>query len=225
MWATNKIVGLDTSISRRISKFTRNCGLAAVFFGLLGFAAQARADAVSDAVQNYFNDGAPVWFANYHTSDLAGFNPSSSTSLTINESPDGDIEDPTGNFDWGGSAQDVLQLHMTLSGGVPTSGSLLVTIDLSENPDYTGVDSTIFSSNTVRGFGQASGYDWFAFQNGSNPNDLIGGIIVDPGGSGISDVKLFDTSVPEPSSVAVLAAAGIVCGTGRFSRRFRRATA
>jgi hypothetical protein len=218
MWESSK----EVALSGRFPGCARICGVFGVFLGSLLFCAQARADAVSSAVLNYTG---PYWAA-FYSEDLTGFNSSGSVSLILNDINPADgieINDPVGNHYLDSS----LNLEIDLASGSPTGGGLQETTgDLFYSPDFSQSSSvtpaTLYSSGTIRGFGQipnTTGVNyWFAFQNGSNPNNLIGGYIDN------ADVKTFAVSVPEPSSLAVLALVGIVCGVGRFSRRFQRAT-
>jgi hypothetical protein len=202
---------------RQYLKFTSGAGVFAIILGSLVFTAPVRADAVSNAVLNYSG----LYWAAFYDGNLNGFNPSGSVSLILNNDYPSDgieIEDPVGNHYFDSS----LNLEIDLSSGTPTGGSLQETTgDLYYSADFSQTNSltpaTLYSSAIIRGFGQipsTTGVNyWFAFQNGSNPNALIGGYITG------SDVKTFAITVPEPASVAVLALVGIFCGMGRFSRR------
>jgi hypothetical protein len=210
----------NIALSGRFLRCARNCGLLVVFAGSLMFCAQARADAVSNAVLNYTGS----YWAAFYDGDLTTFNPSGSASLILNNINPADgieIEDPSGNHYLDSS----LNLQINLLSGAPTGGQLQETLgDLYYSADFSQTSNptpaTLYSSTIIRGFGQipnTTGVNyWFAFQNGSNPNNLIGGFIDS------ADVKTFAVSIPEPSSVAVLALVGIVCGMGRISRRFQR---
>jgi hypothetical protein len=225
MWENGTSVGLSIHFLR----FTRTLGAFVVFWGLLVVSEPVRADVISNAVLNY---GGGVWAA-YTSEPYDGisqpYSPTESISLTVSDTPPvsaDEIDDSSGNeyLDDDYNPNCTFDLNINLTDGNVTSGELTeVTGDGYWDPtftDFTPVTPfTIYSSNDLVEFGEEPGggsdpgYYWFAFQNGSNPNSIIGGYI-DPG-----DVKTFEVNVPEPSSaILILGSFASALGTRRFRR-------
>jgi len=212
--------------SARFSRFTRSCGFFIAFLGLLAFTAPVRADVISNAVLNYAGG---VWAAyptplnSAYNGVPTPYNPTESFNFTITNTAEDEIDDPAGDeyLDDDADGNCTFDLNIDVSGGNVVSGSLTETTGNGYwDPTFSVFTPvtpfTVFSSSHLVEFGEAPGggsdpgYYWFAFQNGSNPNSIIGGYI-DP-----ADVKTFAVTVPEPSSILIMGAVASFLGSRRF---------
>jgi hypothetical protein len=222
--------GEPTAPSGGILSSPRTLGFLSLALASLLFARQAHADAISSAVLDY---GGGVWAAYPNPEPYAGipspYNAPETFNLSVSNSAEDEIDDPAGNeyLDDSYNGNCTFDLSINVSAGNVVSGSLTETTgDGYWDPTFSVFTPvtpfTIFSSTNLREFGEAPGggsdpgYYWFAFQNGSNPNDIIGGYI-DPG-----DVKTFEVSVPEPSSMLILGVVTSFLGTRRFRRNAKQ---